>query len=322
MVSVLKGGGNQCFVTIGRIRNFAKKAIKSMISENKSGSRMYLSAPLPFMGQKRRYAKAFAGVLHKFGTAPVVVDLFGGSGLLSHIAKRTLPDATVVYNDHDGYRHRIKAVSQTNALLADIRAMVTGVVAPGKGIEGAVRERIAARIAAEAESAGYVDYITLSSSLLFSGRYADTLEGLLKPTWYNNVRGCDFPDCTDYLNGIEVVSCDYRRLWAKYRGVPGVVFVVDPPYLSTEVGHYDNHWGLCDYLDVLDVLQDGRYVFFTSAKSQIVELVEWFARKGVSRSLFEGCKMVDVINSVSHNGINHDYMLVHTGCSNGAQAAI
>ena len=32
-----------------------------------------------------------------------IVDVFGGSGLLSHTAKQLKPKATVIYNDFDGY---------------------------------------------------------------------------------------------------------------------------------------------------------------------------------------------------------------------------
>ena len=84
---------------------------------------MNLSAPLPFVGQKRMFAKEFIKVLEQFPEDTVFVDLFGGSGLLSHIAKRSKPDATVVYNDFDNYRFRLKNIPQTNKLLADIRVI-------------------------------------------------------------------------------------------------------------------------------------------------------------------------------------------------------
>ena len=69
--------------------------------------KMYLSAPLPFVGQKRMFAREFIKVLGQFPDSTVFVDLFGGSGLLSHITKCVRSDATVVYNDFD------------NSLLAD-----------------------------------------------------------------------------------------------------------------------------------------------------------------------------------------------------------
>jgi hypothetical protein len=41
---------------------------------------MNLSAPLPFVGQKRMFAKEFIKVLEQFPEDTVFVDLFGGSG--------------------------------------------------------------------------------------------------------------------------------------------------------------------------------------------------------------------------------------------------
>ena len=58
----------------------------------------YLSAPLPFVGQKRMFAREFIKVLEQYPEDTVFVDLFGGSGLLSHIAKCQKPNATVVYS--------------------------------------------------------------------------------------------------------------------------------------------------------------------------------------------------------------------------------
>ena len=81
----------------------------------------YLSAPLPFVGQKRMFAKEYIKVLGEVRDAKVFVDLFGGSGLLSHITKRQRPDATVVYNDFDNYRRRIENIGRTNAMLDRLR---------------------------------------------------------------------------------------------------------------------------------------------------------------------------------------------------------
>ena len=49
-------------------------------------------SPLPFQGQKRRFQTSFKEALKSFSDAPMFVDLFGGSGLLSHWAKEQFPD--------------------------------------------------------------------------------------------------------------------------------------------------------------------------------------------------------------------------------------
>ena len=66
----------------------------------------YLSAPLPFVGQKRMFASEFINVLKQYPDDAIFVDLFGGSGLLSHITKCQKPNAEVIFNDFDNYRHR------------------------------------------------------------------------------------------------------------------------------------------------------------------------------------------------------------------------
>lgn len=76
------------------------------------------------MGQKRRFVGEFKNALKQFPDATVFVDLFGGSGLLSHIAKQERPDARVIYNDFDNFCLRLGNIPRTNRLLAKIRDLV------------------------------------------------------------------------------------------------------------------------------------------------------------------------------------------------------
>lgn len=122
----------------------------------------YSQAPLPFVGQKRMFASEFRKVLKRFSDRTVFVDLFGGSGLLSHITKRERPDATVIYNDHDNYRERLENISRTNALFSDLRRLSEGIPRHrmlSKKMHSIFLERIRRE-----ESTGFVDYLTISSS--------------------------------------------------------------------------------------------------------------------------------------------------------------
>ena len=132
--------------------------------------KQYLSAPLPFQGQKRMFAKEYIKILQQFPDGTTFVDLFGGSGLLSHIAKCQKPHSKVVYNDFDGYRLRLEHIPQTNNLLARLRGVVS--VPRHKAILGKERELVLSLVREHEHLYGYVDYITLSSSLMFSMKYA------------------------------------------------------------------------------------------------------------------------------------------------------
>lgn len=269
--------------------------------------KQYLSAPLPFVGQKRMFAKEFIKVLEQFSDNAVFVDLFGGSGLLSHIAKRQKPNAKVVYNDFDNYRYRLEAIPNTNALLADIRKFADG-IARHKAIEGEARELIFERLEQEQRTNGYIDFITISSSLLFSMKYVSSIEEMRKETLYNNIRKSDYQPCPDYLQGIEVVSCDYKELFEQYKNTPHVVFLVDPPYLSTEVGTYNMYWRMSDYLDVLTVLKEHAFVYFTSNKSSIVELCEWLGKNQTIGNPFARCRKVEFNATMNYNATYTDMM--------------
>jgi adenine-specific DNA methylase len=72
----------------------------------KETNKKFVQAPLPFQGQKRRHIREFTRLITELRPA-VVVDLFGGSGLLSHTAKRANPASRVIYNDFDNYCGRL-----------------------------------------------------------------------------------------------------------------------------------------------------------------------------------------------------------------------
>lgn len=269
--------------------------------------KQYLSAPLPFQGQKRMFAKEYIKVLQQFPDGTTFVDLFGGSGLLSHIAKCQKPNSTVVYNDFDGYCKRLEAIPVTNALLAELRTIVN--IPRNRPILGELRERVLSCIRKYECDYGYIDYITLSSSILFSMKYANDLTELEKETLYNNIRATGYPLCQDYLDGLTITSCDYREVFERYKDIPGVVFLVDPPYLSTDSKTYKMYWKLSDYLDVLTVLAGHHFIYFTSNKSSIIELCDWMGRNKTIGNPFENCQRREFNAHMNYNSSYTDIML-------------
>lgn len=270
-------------------------------------NKVYSSAPLPFQGQKRRFVKDFREVLKKFDDITTVVDLFGGSGLLSHVTKRERPDVRVVYNDYDHFCDRLASVMTTNEILSRIRPVLRD-VERDKKVPAEQRARILAIISEYSEK-GYVDYITLGSSLLFSGKWAKSFQELSKETMYNVVRKADF-DVAGYLDGLEVVHKDYRELFAQFKDDRDVLFLIDPPYLATDATSYENYWRLADYLDVLKLLVGTKYVYFTSNKSQIVELCEWINENSSIGNPFKGVEIRTQQNNLNYNSSFTDIMLV------------
>ena len=268
----------------------------------------YIQAPLPFQGQKRRFLSEFKEALKGFKSAPLFVDLFGGSGLLSHTVKQLYPDAQVIYNDFDDYHLRLANVDRTNALLAQFRVILQSEL-PDKVISKDAKESILKAIKAEEKTTGYVDYITISSSLLFSMNYATNYDDMAKQTMYNCVRKNGYEDAAGYLQGVEIVKQDYRELFDRYKHIAGVVFLVDPPYLSTDCTTYSSYWRLGNYLDVLNVLKGTSYFYFTSNKSSIIEFTDWVERNLGAENPFKGAVKKEVAARMNHNAGYTDIML-------------
>lgn len=268
-------------------------------------SKIYSSAPLPFQGQKRNFVKQFREELSKKEAPKVFVDLFGGSGLLSRTAKDIHPESKVIYNDFDNYSQRLAAIPKTNVILEDLRAITNGLPNKKRIPEG-IKEKIIERIAKEK---GYIDFTTLSTNLLFNMNYAESIEQLKKQEFYNRIRKSSIPEANDYLNGLELVRTDYKKLFDTYKDVPNVVFLVDPPYLSTDCTSYKNYWRLKDYLDVLKVLIDQKYFYFTSNKSSIIELCEWIETNTGGINPFSEATIVERKVSLNYQSTYTDIML-------------
>ena len=144
---------------------------------------------------------------------------------------------------------------------------------------------------------------------MFAMKYVTCFTDLKKETLYNKVKSANYPLCSGYLDGLTITSCDYKEIFEKYKDVPGVVFLVDPPYLSTDNTTYKMYWKLPDYLDVLTVLSGHRFIYFTSNKSSIVELCEWIGRNKLIGNPFENCNRREFNAHMNYNASYTDIML-------------
>jgi site-specific DNA-adenine methylase len=227
----------------------------------------YSKAPLPFNGQKTRWLKTFSAIIEETDF-DACVDLFGGSGLLSHTVKTIKPRAKVIYNDFDGYTQRLDSISKTNALLSDLRGILQDAPREGR-IREELKEAILNRIKSEA---GYIDFPTLSACLLFTMHSVSSIEELSREALYNNVPSTPY-NADGYLSGVESVCTDYKELVSQYRD-SDALFIFDPPYLSTDNTRYKNavYWTVKDYLSVVRAMRGVDYIYFTSEKSQVEEL--------------------------------------------------
>ena len=85
--------------------------------------------------------------------------------------------------------------------------------------------------------------------------------------------------------------------------------MLDPPYLTTECGMYQNYWRLTDYLDVLRLLDGTKWVYFTSDKSQIVELCKWLGDNFGESAPMYGATVRQRTNTLNYQAQFNDMMI-------------
>lgn len=239
-------------------------------------------APLPFQGQKRNFINKFVEELkNNFDDTYIYVDLFGGSGLLSHHIKKTFPNAEVIYNDFDDYKKRCDNVSITNEVINKISSFCENYKKEER-IKFKTKTKIIDYLKEmEYKHGDNLDVLTISTQLLFSSDFSRTLENLEKSSFYNriitNLYNEEF--AKNFHAGLKIVKSDYKQLIEEYKNKK-VVFVADPPYLSTSAESYtDNTWKLTKYLEINSQLKNKDIIFFTSEKSELLELDTWLKKE-------------------------------------------
>ena len=251
-----------------------------MSVDNIDKIKVYTKPPLAFEGNKKLWYKNYKEILNEFGDVEIFVDLFGGSGILSHWTKNIYKNAIVIYNDFDNYRERLNNIPTTNELMADLRNILKD-VPTRKIIDDEHINQIKLLFEQYKNNNKFIDLKTLSHQLHFSKRVninTNDIDKFLKDKLYNNINKNDIEYDGKYLDGINVVSMDWYKLYnycketfKEYK----ICFILDPPYLYTDKSLYNcRYWKLKDSINLLDILKHYPFIFFNSSKSGFKELVE------------------------------------------------
>lgn len=277
-----------------------------------ANKKTFKQAPLPFIGQKRMFLKHVEIVLNKHidgeGEGWTIVDVFGGSGLLSHTAKQLKPKATVIYNDFDGYAERLNHIDDINRLRQIIFNCLHGIIPKNGRLSKEIKEEIINKIN---DFKGYKDLNCLASWLLFSGQQVGSVEALFAKDFWNCVRQSDYPTAEGYLDGIEVISESFHKLIPRYQNQDKVLLLLDPPYLCTRQESYKQatYFDLIDFLRLINLTKPP-YIFFSSTKSEFIRYLDYIQESKTDNwESFDGYERIVVKASASKDGIYEDNMI-------------
>lgn len=271
--------------------------------------KIFKQAPLPFIGQKKYFTKAFCEVLNDniqgLGEEWTIVDAFGGSGLLSHHAKRLKPHARVIYNDFDNYSQRLKHIDDTNRLRRQLVEILNGIPIKNK-IDPKTHSLVIETIK---NFDGFIDIDCLVAWLLFSGEQSVNLNQILKRTpLYNKVKTIDYPDTKEYLKGVEVVSKSFDELLPEYINNDKTLLILDPPYLFSEQRSYrkTKKFGLASFLQLMELIRPP-FIMFSNNRSEILDYFDYQVKRNDER--FLNYKYTSISAPLNYSSTYRDNMI-------------
>lgn len=244
----------------------------------------YKTSPLPFLGQKRSLLRKFNLFLQSyrdyFDKETIFLDCFGGSGLLSNNIKALFPNNKVIYNDYDNFTKRLELIPITNKIKEEFLELnITNdnsllSQSQIKGVKNILDKYKDCEL----------DFITISTWVMFAMNYAKNRKELYENIKYNNITFNKYC-CDNYLSGIYIVSKDAIKLLKEYQHKQNKVLILDPPYIQTERSVYTNYFKLSQFLEMLELIQPP-YILFCNDKSDNIPLFD-FLKKYISSLEYE-----------------------------------
>ena len=259
----------------------------------------FTKAPLPFVGQKRKWLveieKAVVTMVDDPSTT--IVDIFGGSGLVSNTVKRILPLNKVVYNDFDDYTGRLYGAAKTEKVRRAIYEVLRDYSKDQKIIRGGEDEERILAILKENEEG--LDIRTLQSWIGFAGKKRHTVDELYKDGFYNRISKNPIvsqEEVQDYLSGLDIVQCDFRELLKQYP--TNRLIIADPPYLNSENQAYKGSgWSEKDFQDLMGWMPPP-YILFSHDKSGVLDHIP------------SNAVVYEKKQTINHNTFFIDYMIL------------
>lgn len=283
---------------------------------------MFKSPPLPFQGNKTHWRKIITDIMNNIKgdcSDYVFVDLFGGSGIVSHWVKHLKPESIVIYNDFDNYCDRLNKIDETNEQLREIRKIMND----EKENDKLPKEK-KNKIMKYLKTLKDPDLLTLECNFLFAHggcSYTQSIDDLKYRSFYCKMRKSDIKNNVDeYLKGLIITHKDWKELYdetkEKYKNKE-IVYIMDPPYLYADKSGYNaKYWKLADTILLLKALYEmDKFMFFNGDKSgfyEFFEVVNSLSSNPISYSIINK----DANQPLTSKSKRYEYMIISNNISN------
>lgn len=286
---------------------------------------------LPFRGNKHIWYNKFKEIINNLEYENLtVVDVFGGSGLLSHWVKQLKPNYQVIYNDFDNFTQRLEHINETEMIRKRLREIIDNNTAVtyndkeplNKTCYDLIRKEL---IKIKSDYPDFVDWITISSWVCFSATKYDSLDDILnKKKYYGKVPKNELKRY-DYLNDVEVIHKDasdpeeFINYINSIKQNENVIYILDPPYLYTESSGYTSNKK--EYFDLKANIKLFYWfihkipcLFFTSTKSGLIECYNITSKLYNVNDEIKNNEITKLTAQSGHSGLTYQELLINRLC--------
>lgn len=245
----------------------------------------YNRIPFCFSGNKLHVCDIVSRNIALLGGVRGIVDVFGGSGILSANLKKDYPHLPIVYNDFDGYSRQFVHLEELEDAycyfkdkferfgfykrgdVGDAGGIIECFLKNERGycdfVLGCVLKKVCypcVGVAYKTESM-YRDYF-LKDARVGRKIFLQNVIPKFKAAYFDR-----------YLDGLDVRHADWRELVREFSG-NGYLFLCDPPYIQTEQGAYSGDFHLKDALDLIGALKHENVFYFCNNESGFFDVLK------------------------------------------------
>lgn len=250
---------------------------------------MFKKAPLPFVGNKHKYVKYITKYTIPYlkknniiNDDTIIVDVFGGSGILSHVFAYNLPNNQIVYNDYDNYTKYLKPenIKKFNKVLHYIRYIFNS-LKTDKITDDKMKTKIINIIKSEFPNfeGTYAEHL-FNSNLTFQSLHSIFDKNIV--FYSHSLKQTDYPsDIYDkyILPNIKITHLDYNEIFDEFKKYKNIFYIIDPPYYDTDIKSYSDNLESDESIKVLKFAATHNSLYFESTKFKLNKIIKELKKK-------------------------------------------
>lgn len=251
-------------------------------------SKQVIKLPFPFVGNKHKILNRLDKINFPINKDTLIVDVFGGSGLLTSYFNIRYPNNKIIYNDYSKnnkyFISTIKnddLISRINKFL-DYANILTESITREDKLPQHISDKIYKYILKNIPEYNntYIVQNIINSNISFNSSPLSSSHIM-----YNRLRKTHYPYFNEYqhllfpnIQNIKFEHLEYKSLLSSLKNYQNIFYIIDPPYIHTRDDYYSKTYNISDLLNILYFTLNHKCILFESLDGRVKEMFKLLAQ--------------------------------------------